>query len=120
MDKKFVTESGKKIAVIHSENCLLPDAQAALDLIATLHYDDNCRRLALPKEALPADFFELRTGLAGEILQKFTNYFFRLAIIGDFSGYASQPLQDFIRECNRGQSVFFVATEAQAIERLAK
>ena len=120
MDKKFATENGKRIAVIHTDKCLLPDAQAALDLIATLHYDGDCSRIALPKDALPADFFELHTGLAGEMLQKFSNYFAKLAIIGDFSGYASKPLQDFIRECNRGQSIFFAATDAQAIERLAQ
>ncbi|MCI9429658.1 MAG: DUF4180 domain-containing protein [Lachnospiraceae bacterium] len=34
--------------------------------------------------------------MAGEILQNFTNYHFRIAIYGDYSQYTSKPLRDFI------------------------
>ena len=54
-------------------------------------------------------FFDLRTGMAGEILQKYVNYKMKLAIIGDFEKYQSDSLNAFIVECNRGNSVFFVA-----------
>ena len=37
--------------------------------------------LVLDETDLGADFFDLRTGLAGEVLQKFTNYRARLAIV---------------------------------------
>ena len=33
----------------------------------------------------------------------------KLAIIGDFSGYTSKPLRDFIYESNNGNQVFFVS-----------
>ena len=78
--------------------------------------------LVIPKECFPPEFFWLSTGLAGEILQKWTNYGFRAAIFGDFSAYTevSKSLRDFIYECNRGTAVFFVPTRQEAEERLSQ
>ena len=59
-----------------------------------------------------------RTGLAGEILQKFTNYQIKAAVYGDYSRYTSKPLRDFIFESNRGGQFFFVATREEAIQKL--
>ena len=70
------------------------------------------------KLAIAEDFFKLSTCFAGEILQKFINYHIKFAIIGDFSCYSSKPLKDFIYESNHGKDVFFVSTEAEAIEKL--
>jgi len=106
-------------AVVHSEEIIISDAQTALDFIATVRYETNCDRVSLNKEAISENFFNLSTGLAGEILQKFVNYRMKLAIIGDFSKYTSKPLKDFIYECNLGNSIFFVATEQSALEKLA-
>lgn len=58
-------------------------------------------------ELLPEEFFDLSTGLAGAVLQKFSNYRLRLTIIGDFEGRGSASLQAFIRESNRGGLVTF-------------
>ncbi len=56
--------------------------------------------------------------MAGEILQKFTNYHVKLAVYGDYSGYTSKPLKDFIYESNHGSDFFFVAEKEEAIEKL--
>ncbi len=71
-------------------------------------------------EALNEDFFCLSTRLAGEILKKCINYQMKLAVMGDFTGYASKNLGDFIRESNCGRSVFFVSAETEAVEKLAE
>lgn len=55
-----------------------------------------------------------------EILQKFINYQFKFAIVGDFSGYTSKPLKDFIYESNKGRDIFFVSSEEDAIEKLSR
>ena len=72
------------------------------------------------KDALTPDFFVLSTRIAGEILQKFINYQFKFAIVGDFSGYTSKPLKDFIYESNKGRDIFFVSSEEDAIEKLSR
>lgn len=56
--------------------------------------------------------------IAGDILQKFVNYGIKFAIFGDFTGYISKPLKDFIYECNQGKDVFFAKDETEAVEIL--
>ena len=47
--------------------------------------------LLIDESQLGPDFFDLRTGLAGEVLQKFTNYRVRLAIvIADAQAYGGR------------------------------
>lgn len=113
------TVSGKdvEIAVVSSGTILICDVQSALDLMATVRYETGCNRMILNKEAICEDFFDLKTKLAGEVLQKFVNYEMKIAIVGDFSMYTSQSLKDFIYESNKGKSIFFLNSEKQAVER---
>ncbi len=113
-----VEQNGVAVAAVHSDEVVLRDAQSALDFMMTLQYETGCSRIALNKEAITEDFFALRTGLAGEMLQKFVNYRVKLAVYGDFSRYTSKPLRDFMGECNRGSHVFFQPTQADAVTRL--
>ena len=86
----------------------------------TAKYDAGTKNIVIDKNLIVDDFFILSTGLAGEILQKYTNYGGRIAIYGDYSRYTSKPLKDFIYESNKGKSVFFVSTMEEAIEMLTK
>lgn len=114
-----ITVDGVDIAVIDSPDKLITDISSALDLMATVSYETGCSNLAVNKEAIADGFFILSTRLAGDILQKFVNYRFRLAIWGDFSKYTSKPLRDFIYESNNGNDVFFVGSRDEAIAKLA-
>ncbi len=120
MDTQIFEMDGQRVAVVHSDEIILSNVQDALDFLMTVRYDQDCTRVALNKEAIAGDFFVLSTGFAGAALQKFVNYRVKFAIYGDFSGYTSKPLQDFIRESNRGNDIFFVATAAEAVEKLAQ
>ncbi len=107
----------QKIAVIQSQELLLTDAQSALDLAATISSETGSQAFVCSKESLSPDFFVLATGLAGEILQKYTTYGFKLAVWGEYLE-KSQALHDFMYESNQGQNFFFVATEEQAIAKI--
>lgn len=120
MEIKTIIENDQGIAIIHSEDVLFTDVQSALDFMMTVQYETGYNRIILGKSAICEDFFDLKTKLAGEILQKFINYDVKLAIVGDFSGYTSKSLRDFIYECNRGKDIFFLPDEKQAIEKLSK
>lgn len=113
-------EKGINVALLTGQQPMIASTQSALDLAMTLSYESNCNRIALEKALLHEDFFKLSTGLAGDILQRFVNYHFKLAIIGDFSSYTSKPLQDFMYESNKGTSIFFVASREEAIDRLVE
>ena len=121
MNSKVESQNGKKIVVMErtAQEIILQDVASALDLIMSVRYqyDTNC--IAIEKSAIEEDFFRLSSGLAGEVLQKLINYNIKLAIYGDFSGYTSKPLQDFMRESNRGKDVFFVGNATEAIRFLA-
>jgi hypothetical protein len=114
-----VVGGGANIARVSGEGLIIKDTDSALDLMADVRYQTGCDKIILDKNSITEDFFKLSTGLAGEILQKFVNYRVRLAIVGDFSGYTSKPLKDFIYESNKGQHVNFVSTEEEAIKRLS-
>jgi len=118
--KRIIEENGVRVALMHSDTPLVSDAQSMLDLIATLSYIDDCDRIALQKSAVAEAFFYLGSGVAGEVLQKIVNYRKKLAIFGDFSGYTSKALRDFIYECNSGNAVFFVATQEEAVAHLLR
>jgi hypothetical protein len=74
----------------------------------------------IKKENLNDSFYDLKTGFAGELLQKISNYSKRLAITGDFSQIKSKALRDFIYESNKWEQVIFVKTSEDAIKILKK
>ena len=107
--------------MVRSEERIERDRASALDLLMAAQGEAGTKNIAIDKKLIADVFFRLSTGLAGEILQKFTNYGVKCAIYGDFSHYTSKPLQDFIRESNRrGTDVLFTADEREAVERLAE
>ncbi|MEV0287610.1 DUF4180 domain-containing protein [Kribbella sp. NPDC050820] len=96
------------------------DEGDAVQLIATAHYEHQAEWVALPAAELGDEFFELRTGRAGAIVQKFVNYRMGLVVVGDISDKlaASKPLRDWVRESNRGRSLWFVGELSELAERL--
>jgi hypothetical protein len=86
----------------------------ALDIIGAL-FGSGHDTVVIPVSRLSPDFFRLSSGLAGAILQKFTNYQLKVAIVGDIAAYTekSAPLRDFVRESNRGKQLRFVVSEAE-------
>jgi hypothetical protein len=113
---QIIERYGRKIAVAENTE-KIRNAQDALDTLVTAYYQD-CDFVVFDKESLNDDFFDLKTGLAGEILQKFSNYNMRLAIIGDFSMYKSKALRDFIYECNKNKFIIWVSDLETALNIL--
>ena len=114
MNIKTINESNIDIAII-SGDIVINDVQSAIDFIATIRYTTLCDTIIVNKEALGIEFFNLKSGLAGEVLQKFANYKMSIFIVGDFSIYSSQSLHDFIYECNNSKHIYFAKTYEEAI-----
>ncbi len=106
------------IAEVTSEKTVIGSVEDALDLLGNLYYQEFDKIIIYEKNITPA-FFDLKTGIAGEVLQKFSNYRIRLAIIGEFDRYQSKSLKDFIFESNKIGQVSFVATLSEALIRLS-
>lgn len=109
---------GKRIAILDGSH-RIEAVEDLLDLMADVGYVHGCRNLVITSESLPSGFFSLASGIAGELLQKCSNYRFRVAITGDFSGFTSKSLRDFIYECNTGGNVCFTGDIEAAVERLS-
>ncbi len=114
----FVQANGATIAELAAEAREINNAQDALDLMANCAYQ-GARKIVIHENQVTPDFFDLKTGVAGEILQKFSTYQVQLAIVGDHSRYSSKSLRDFIYESNKMGRIFFVSTVAEAREKLA-
>jgi hypothetical protein len=106
------------IAVIRCTKKVIKDVRTALDILISIKFEKGCDYIIIDKSFLCEEFFQLSTGLAGEILQKFINYQVKVAIIGDFSEYTSKSFKDFVYECNKGENIFFLQNEKEAKERL--
>jgi Domain of unknown function (DUF4180) len=77
------------------------------------------RGLLVDRAALPAAFFDLSSGIAGELVQKLTNYGIRMAaVVPDLDGQPPR-FREFAREANAGRQFRFCATRQEAIDWLA-
>lgn len=112
-----IIEGNSPIAEVTGDGIFVNNTQDALDIIANCVYQ-GCNCIVWYEENLNPDFFDLKTRLAGEILQKFSNYRCRLAIVGDFDKFSSKSLRDFIYESNKGKQIGFVKTREEAIVKL--
>ena len=107
-----------RIAEVITDEVVLKTAGDGLDLLGNVYYQ-GYDKVILHQKNIIADFFDLKTGIAGEVLQKFAQYRMPLAIVGDFSQVESKSLTDFIYESNQGKHVNFLDTTAEAVTRLA-
>lgn len=114
---EHTTESGTAVE-IKADELVIQSEQDALDIMANIAYQHDSGIIIVDMKNLGADFFDLSSGLAGGILQKFSNYRVRLLVLGDFSGIESKSLKEFILESNKGRQVNFVGDISQAIEIL--
>lgn len=99
---------------------LLADAGHGGDLVEAA-MNEGARLVAVEAAAIDPAFFQLRNGVAGEILQKMVNYGYKFAVVGDVSAHveASTALRDFVVECNRGSQALFVADLEELGARLS-
>jgi hypothetical protein len=108
-----------QIAEIVSDEMIIHTADDGLDLMGTIYFQGFDKLILYQKNITPT-FFDLKTKMAGEILQKFSNYRISLAIVGDFGKYPNKSINDFIRESNKLGHINFVASKEEAIEKLTK
>jgi hypothetical protein len=83
----------------------IPDA-----LVASLRQGG----LIVTEADLCPEFFDLRTGLAGELLQKFANYRARLAIVLSDSGAYGERFNELVYEHRGHAAVRFFSAESDA------
>jgi hypothetical protein len=89
------------------------------DIAAALGAGMENGGLLLDETQLGAAFFDLRTGLAGEVFQKFTNYRVRLAIVVANANAYGPRLSELVYEHRSHNAVRFFASNQLARQWLA-
>ena len=115
---KVVTHQTPKGNISHCTFQKAPAIKTTSDFLGVLA-NSTGKTVAINKESLTDDFYELKTGIAGEFLQKVSNYGRRLMILGDFSELTSHSLRSFIHESNHGGTVLFVPDVETGVELLS-
>ena len=107
MEIKTHNIDNTKVAEIITDKVILRSTEDGLDLLGNLYYQGFDKIIIHEKNITP-EFFDLKTKIAGEILQKFAQYQMPLIIVGDFSKYQSKSLNDFIFESNKSKQINFI------------
>lgn len=112
-------DAGSGIIRLPLDGPQLAVGQDALDAIGAA-WGSEASTIVVPAERFDPRFFDLRTGVLGELTQKFVNYRIRLVVLGDVAAQvaASNALRDYVSETNAGDQVWFVADEAELAMRL--
>lgn len=71
--------------------------------------------LLLDEGALPPEFFDLSTRLAGDLVQRVTLYHIRMAGVVPAPSVHSRPFQDFAREAGHGGPFRFFPSREEAV-----
>ena len=106
MEIELIEAEGGRYAEGRPGALLLQEEGDALDLLAGCG-QRGTRRVLLHAENLSPDFFELGTGLAGAVFQKFSNYSVRAALLVDPRKIRSQRFRELMLECSRGGDIRF-------------
>jgi PadR family transcriptional regulator AphA len=77
--------------------------------------EEGTAALLFDHGALPPAFFDLSTGVAGELAQKLVNYGIRMAAVVPDPARHSPRFRDFAREANRGARLRFFPTRNEAV-----
>lgn len=112
------TMNDVKIAEIISDEIVIKTTQDAIDILGNCYYQ-GADSIIMHKKNITPDFFELKNKIAGEILQKFSNYRVRLVVVEDTSTYTSKSLRSFIVESNKGKQVNFLNSTSDALQALS-
>ena len=120
MTQRLLDIELERCLIADDEGPIVRDAASARELIEEA-MAGRASVIVVPAGRLDAAFFQLRSGFAGELLQKAANYGLKFAVIGDVSAHvaASDAFRDFVTESNRGRSIFFSADLEVLAERLA-
>jgi hypothetical protein len=80
--------------------------------------ESGAHALLIDRGALPDAFFDLSSGVAGELLHRLSVYGIRLAGVVPDPAAHSQPFQEFLREANRGKQFRFFPRREDAVHWL--
>jgi hypothetical protein len=74
----------------------------ALGLVSA-GFEHDATRILIEDRHLPPEFFQLRSGFAGEFVQKLVNYQLQLAVVFSDAAKHGERFAEFVGEARRGR-----------------
>ncbi len=115
MDCRLVESGAKKYLECLAAGEPIVSEADVLDLVVACGENDT-DLLMLHSQALSEDFFSLRTGVAGMVLQKLANYRVRTALVAPNELAGQGRFRELVLETNRGRD-FRVFDTREAAEK---
>lgn len=121
MPGSSVELNGVQVFEVPQQGPPIRTGQDAVDLMSAAS-EHRATLIAIPVERLGEEFFDLRTRIAGEVVQKFVLYGRRVAVVGDISSRMaeSKSLAAWVAESNRGRDLWFVNNMQELADRLRR
>jgi len=115
LEPRLITVNGSTYLDCPAGSLRIAKEQDALDLVGMCG-EHEVHKVLLDGDCLDKAFFDLKTGLAGEALLKWSNYWLRVAVVLTLERIGSGRFSEFVMETNRGNQfrVFSDKAAAQA------
>lgn len=114
MNYRVINKNNSKYIEFDSDSRKLSSEQDVLDYIS-ICMENSVYTIMLHSNILSEDFFILKTGLAGMVLQKFINYNIKAAVIIEDEEKFNERFKEMIMEANKGNH-FRTFKEIEAAE----
>ncbi|MEA4925299.1 MAG: DUF4180 domain-containing protein [Syntrophomonadaceae bacterium] len=113
MNYRVVEKNNRKYIDCFAAASPIQNDRGALELIA-LCGENRTDLLMINAEALASDFFDLKTGVAGQILQKLVNYHIKTAFVIIDEMRIKGRFKEMINESSRGNNFRAFVSHAAA------
>jgi PadR family transcriptional regulator AphA len=110
-------QNGVRFVECTGGSIIVSKEKDAMDLLSACA-SNQCRRILLHSDSLSSEFFDLKTGLAGSVLQKFINYKIRAAAIIPVETIGNGRFFEMVAESNRGSDFRVFQDRDKAVEWL--
>jgi hypothetical protein len=117
---RLLDEKGTKIAELAGEANSIKGIGAVMNLLGEILFLHKCNLVLADRSLIDESFFDLKSGFAGELTQKISNYRMKLAITGRFNLIENLALKAFIYESNLGKTVRFASNRDEAMAWLSR
>ncbi len=120
MDAQDITVeayNGSKYVNCGTTEVIVKNPNDILDLLA-FGGEHDTNLFMLNESNFSPSFYDLTSGLAGEIVQKFSNYHIRAVIVGSYEIVCSKRFREFMAEANKGNQLRFVEDRSVALDWL--
>jgi PadR family transcriptional regulator AphA len=119
MNTRLISKDGQSYLECLADGGIMTSEADALDLVAACG-ENGTDRLLLHASNLNEDFYNLKTGLAGAALLKFSNYYIKVAAVIPAEIANRGRFGEMVLETNHGNAFRVYQDEDKAVQWLIK